>query len=120
MPPLKNINCKPSTTKLYAANGTIINTFGERLLTLDLGLRRSFQWKFIIADVRQHIIGSDFLSHFDLLVDSKRKALLDRLTLIQTIGTLATCDHIRITTYNLSDRIATILKEYKDITQSRK
>ena len=35
----------------YAANGTIIPTYGQKLLQLDLGFRRVFQWPFIIADV---------------------------------------------------------------------
>ncbi|GFS65790.1 transposon Ty3-I Gag-Pol polyprotein [Nephila pilipes] len=37
--------------KLYSANGTEIPYFGHKILTLDLGLRRDFQWPFIIAKV---------------------------------------------------------------------
>ena len=39
-----------------------------RSLTLNLGLRHTFQWVFIIADVQKPIIGADFLHHFGLLV----------------------------------------------------
>ena len=36
---------------LHAANNTTIHTYGNRSLTLDLGLRRHFRWVFVIADV---------------------------------------------------------------------
>ncbi|GFW85460.1 transposon Ty3-I Gag-Pol polyprotein [Trichonephila clavipes] len=46
--------------KLYAANGSEIPTFGHKILTLNLGLRREFQFPFIIAKVDKGIIGADF------------------------------------------------------------
>ena len=49
---------------LFAANGSSIKTYGEKLLSLDLGLRREYTWKFIIADVRYPILGADFLKNF--------------------------------------------------------
>jgi hypothetical protein len=45
---------------------------------LNLGLRRNFTWRFVVADVTQALIGVDFLSHFDLLVDCKHNRLLGR------------------------------------------
>src|SRR5215469_12032538 len=62
---------------LYAANGSTISTYGEKLCTVSLHLRRTFPWVFTIADVSQAIIGADFLKHFDLLVDLRRKCLID-------------------------------------------
>ena len=47
---------------LFAANGSPIATFGELTLELDLGLRRSFHWRFTVADVTRPILGADFLS----------------------------------------------------------
>src|SRR5215469_3346577 len=38
---------------LYAANGSTISTYGEKLCTLSLHLRRTFPWIFTIADVSQ-------------------------------------------------------------------
>ncbi|GBM40949.1 hypothetical protein AVEN_156341-1 [Araneus ventricosus] len=67
-------NCTASKLKLFAANGTTISTFGEKLLTLDLNLRRVFRWPFIIASVSHPIIGADFLKTFGLLVDMKKTA----------------------------------------------
>ncbi|GFU37018.1 peptidase A2 domain-containing protein [Nephila pilipes] len=53
----------PASLQLFAANGTIISTYGQQLVTLDFGLRRVFKWLFIIAEVSQPIIGADFLPH---------------------------------------------------------
>ena len=58
---------------LQAVNNTSIATFGTRSLTLDLRLRRTFRWVFVIADVKNPILGADFLRHFSLLVDVGRK-----------------------------------------------
>ncbi|GFT23912.1 transposon Ty3-I Gag-Pol polyprotein [Trichonephila clavipes] len=60
---------------LYAANGTKIPTYGTKRILLDLGLRRQFIWSFVIADVRQPIIGVDFLKHFNLLDDAKHRVI---------------------------------------------
>ncbi|BHF59224.1 hypothetical protein SprV_0100218100 [Sparganum proliferum] len=65
---------------LQAANCSPIPTFGILSLTLNTGLRRSFTWIFLIADVPHAILGSDFLAEFDLLVDCRRARLLDRTT----------------------------------------
>nr|VZI23685.1 unnamed protein product [Spirometra erinaceieuropaei] len=65
---------------LQAANCSPIPTFGSLSLTLNIGLRRSFTWIFVIADVSHAILGSDFLAEFDLLVDCRRARLLDRTT----------------------------------------
>lgn len=69
-----------SSFTLYAANNTPITTYGEKSITLDLGLRRVFRWTFIIADVKTSIIGADFLRYFKLLVDLHKKKLLDEVT----------------------------------------
>jgi len=55
---------KAEEYQLYAANGTIIPTYGTITLQPDLGLRRAFPWRFIMADVLQPIIGADFLAHY--------------------------------------------------------
>ncbi|GBN91912.1 Transposon Ty3-I Gag-Pol polyprotein [Araneus ventricosus] len=67
----------PSRT---GANGTRIATSGTKLLSLVLGLRRNLQWPFIVTDVTKPIIGADFLQHFGLLIDLKKRCLIDPLT----------------------------------------
>ena len=60
---------------LVAANNTTINTYGTSRLVVDIGLKRDYAWTFIVADVKQPIIGADFLIHYSLLVDLKSRCL---------------------------------------------
>nr|VZI01907.1 unnamed protein product [Spirometra erinaceieuropaei] len=78
--------CPSPGLHLQAANCSPISTFGSRSLTLNIGLRRSFSWVFVIADVPHAILGSDFLAEFDLLVDCRRSCLLDRTTGLSVRG----------------------------------
>ena len=71
---------------LLAVNGSPIETFGNRSLTLDLGLRRTFRWVFIIANVQSPILGADFLRHYSLLVDMKHNRLVDAITQLRVQG----------------------------------
>ena len=71
---------------LQAANSTSITTYGQRSLTLDLGLRRTFRWVFIIANVAMPIIGADFLRYFGLLVDMRHNCLIDANTHLEVKG----------------------------------
>ena len=93
-----DISIIPATTKsrkgqsnqsLHAANGTKIKTYGDSTLRVDLGLRRVFTWTFIIADVSHAIIGSDFLAYYDLLVDLRRRRLVDSLTNCTSVGQIS-------------------------------
>lgn len=45
---------------LRIVNNTAIATYGTRSLTLVLGLQCTFQWIFIITDVKHPILGADF------------------------------------------------------------
>ena len=67
---------------LQAANGTAIRTFGQRSVAVELGLAKSFEWSFTIADVSKSILGADFLRHYGLLVDLKCKRLMDADTFL--------------------------------------
>ena len=46
---------------LFAVNNTRIATYGTIRLTLNLNLRRDLTWNFIVADVKNPILGADFL-----------------------------------------------------------
>lgn len=75
------------TPSLQAANGSDVMTFGVKSLTLDLGLRRTFRWVFIIiADVQHPILGADFLYNFDLCVDIQQHTLSDSTTWLKVHG----------------------------------
>ncbi|BHF76142.1 hypothetical protein SprV_0501924000 [Sparganum proliferum] len=86
IPPLRRHRLKPSQFSLQAANSTTISTYGQRSLTLDLGLRRRFPWVFIEADVKSPIIGADLSSSFGLTVDVRHRRLSDTTTQLFTIA----------------------------------
>ena len=71
---------------LYAANETTIPTYGWTSRTLNLGLRRDFTWRFMIADVQLPITDEDLISHYGLLVDCRNNRLLDGVTSLSTPG----------------------------------
>ena len=78
IPPSRNEKAhRHDNFSLQAVNSTTIMTYGTRSLTLYLGLRRTFRWVFIIADVKKPILGADFLRNFGLLVDVKHNRLSD-------------------------------------------
>lgn len=64
---------------LLAANGTPIQNYGTREMQIIL-YGKSYTWKFVLADVRQPILGGDFLSNFGLLVDIANQRLLHSIT----------------------------------------
>jgi len=74
---------------LYPANGTTIHTYGWISQNLNLGLRRGFVWRFVVADVQIPIIGVDLLSYYGLLIDCRNNRLLDGVTSLSTPGLTA-------------------------------
>jgi len=86
IPPNQKRSLIPGELTFYAANGSRIKTYGEKLIQLDLGLRRSFCWSFTIADVQYPVLGADFLGNFGLLVDVKNKRLIDQNTSLASPG----------------------------------
>ena len=69
----------PNGTQLSAANGTAIPCFGSTKHNVTLG-NRVFPFKFTIADVKQPIIGADFLAHFALAPNHRDGCLIDLQT----------------------------------------
>ena len=60
---------------LLVVNNSLIVTYGTRSLALNLGLPRTFRWVFMIANVRNPMLGADFLGHYDLIVDMRSRRL---------------------------------------------
>nr|VZI17419.1 unnamed protein product [Spirometra erinaceieuropaei] len=116
IPPPRRHHLKPSQFSLQAVNSTTINTYGQRSLTLDIGLWRRFQWVFVQADVKSHIIGADSLTHFGLAVDLKHRKLIDTTTTLFTIGIAASEPSVSIQLTVLSPPFADILKDYSSLT----
>ena len=80
--PLHLVSNKPkkSCIPLHAVNLSTIDTYGQVSQALNLGLRRNFRLIFIIADLLYLILGADFLDHFNLLVDVRRRKVVDNFT----------------------------------------
>lgn len=103
--------------KLYAANNSEIKTFGTVELELNLGLRRSFKWSFIICDVRQPIIGADFLKTHKLMVDLFNRKLVDNVTNLCSIGSIVCCEQASVKSIQDDNPYRDILIQYAELTR---
>lgn len=103
---------------LYAANNTRIETCGIKILTLDLGLRRKFQWPFIVAKISKGILGADFLKHYNILIDLHSSRLIDGTTKLTVRGNVEdiTGSDI-ISTLDKNHRYYELLKLYPELTK---
>lgn len=103
--------------ELTAANGSIIHTFGFIELNLNLGLRRDFVWRFIVADVTKPIIGVDFLSFYNLIVDCRNQRLLDNTTTLSSTALIANSNVFSVKVSTGDTRFHAILSKYPEITR---
>ena len=89
------------------------------MLTLNLGLRRTFRWAFTVADVRKPIIGADLLHHFSLLVDVKHHQLLDGLTQLRIQGIVApdSSPSPTLLPSQPANEFTALLREFPSVTQ---
>ena len=74
---------------LVAANNSTITTYGASKRIADVGLKRKYSCTFIVAYVKQPILGADFLIHYNLLVDLPGKCLRDMRTELAISATLS-------------------------------
>ncbi|GFV95131.1 retrovirus-related Pol polyprotein from transposon opus [Trichonephila clavipes] len=117
IPPSPTMNKSPqSNFSLFAANNTKIPAYGMVRKELNLGLRRPFIWTFIIADVSSPIIGADFLKHFNLLIDLKKKRLVDVETSLFTPCVFSNIVQPSILTVDANISFKNILSEYPDLS----
>ncbi|GFX01215.1 retrovirus-related Pol polyprotein from transposon 297 [Trichonephila clavipes] len=117
IPPSPTMNKSPqSNFSLFAANNTKIPAYGMVRKELNLGLRRPFIWTSIIADVSSPIIGVDFLKHFNLLIDLKKKRLVDVETSLFTSCVFSNIVQPSILTVDANISFKNILSEYPDLS----
>lgn len=118
IPPREQQDRKATLYKLQAANGSTIETYGTKTLTLNIGMRRDFTWTFTQADVKTPILGADFLAHYDLAVHMNTRTLSDNTTNISVKGTLSrhNTTGISVTTCHGREYVE-ILNRYPDIIQ---
>lgn len=103
--------------KLFAANNSEIKTYGIKHMTLNLNLRRPYRWTFVIADVNQAILGADFLTHHNLIVDLSAKKLIDGETKLLTLGSIIESNMPSVGTINYDHPFLSLLKDYPEITK---
>lgn len=103
--------------ELSAANGSVIETYGFIDLTLNLGLRRNFAWRFIVANVTKPIIGVDFLSFYNLIVDCRNQRLIDNTTTLSASASVANSNIYSVKVSAGDTRFHAILSKFPEITR---
>ncbi|XP_072400977.1 uncharacterized protein [Diabrotica undecimpunctata] len=90
---------QPSIVCLYSATGLCIQTYGQKQLTLNLGLGQPETWTFVVADVTTPILGADFLTYHGISVDMRNKRLVS-----PSMSSRITCvsRRVRVTEVGLS------------------
>jgi hypothetical protein len=99
---------------LFAANSTPIQILGKITLTFSLrNLKRKFTHDFLVADVRDPILGRDSLAKHNLLVDCKRNRLLE-------YNNAAQCSRISAVstaTFDTNTQLNALLHNHSDVFQ---
>ena len=114
-------DCRSSldSRTLIAVNNTPIRICGQRSFTLNLGLRRSLPWIFVIADVQKSILCADFLTHYGLTVDMRQSKLIDTRThlRVQGIASASTSPHPSLHIKDVSSPYLQLLAEFPELSQ---
>ena len=110
---------RQDTFGLLVVSNLPIVTYGTHSLTLNLGLRRTFRWVFMIANVRNLILGADFLNHYGLVVDMRRRRLWDTRTqfFVQGVISSSPSPSPRLLPITPSNDFTAIMAEFPTITQ---
>lgn len=108
-------HCPKDEFTLYAANGSKINTFGVKRLSLDFGLHKRFEWSFIIADVTNAIIGADFISFYKLLPDLANRCLRDGSSSLYSKGNIVKCADQTIKMINITCPYQKLLSQFPEL-----
>ena len=106
---------------LVAANNTTINTYGNCRRVVDVGLKRDYAWTFIVANVKQTIMGADFLIHYSLLVDLKSRCLRDMRTGLAIPATLSSITPLSLNTVDTVQNDCTKLSgQFPELTRDKR
>ena len=97
-------------------HGTAIRTFGQRSVTVELGLAKSFEWSFTIADVSKPIFGADFLRHYGLLVDLEFKRFMDAETFLTVPTSYRRSTVSKLCVLVNNDCYSDILNAFQEVT----
>lgn len=89
--------------------------YGEKRLSLSLGLRRDFGWNFCVAAMSYSIIGADLLRHYGLLIDVSQRRLIDPMTGICVMGFIKGAPFHSISTIDRSSAYSKIQSEFPEV-----
>jgi hypothetical protein len=101
---------------LCTVNGTTIPTYGWLPLSFNLGLRREFAWRFVVA-VTQPLTGAYFLFHYGLLVDCRNNRLMDSITSLSAPAQAARSLVPGVKVVNGGSAVDSLLSESPDLTR---
>ncbi|KAK3762357.1 hypothetical protein RRG08_047193 [Elysia crispata] len=103
------------TTSISAANGTTIQTWGKRSISLAIDHKRHYNHEFYLADVTRPILGADFFTAHGLPIDLRGKRLLSFDNM--SISLLETTSPQAISGLGLpsQDAYSKLLKEFPEL-----
>ena len=100
---------------LQAANGSSIDTYGSRNVSLKLG-RHIYDARLVIANVNRPLLGADFLRKHDLLVDIRGRRLVHADTFTSTACQVTYTPAIHLAAVDSSaNKFRKVLEEFPDI-----
>ncbi|XP_054745681.1 uncharacterized protein LOC129250063 [Anastrepha obliqua] len=114
-PPSRQDQTTPTQFRLQAANGSKIETYGEKVIVLNIGLQRPIRWIFRIAKLPYPIIGADLIHALGLIVDIKRGHLIDPNSDSHSIESYATAPVTTITALTQTNKFTAILKAFPEL-----
>ncbi|XP_076065234.1 uncharacterized protein LOC143039247 [Oratosquilla oratoria] len=119
MPPTGDLSQGTSLPSydLLAANGTPIATYGSHYSVLDLQNGKS-SWTFVITDVRQPILGYDFLQYYKMAVGAKDNCLYHATRRIP--GTTTNASSPKVSSFQPAGEYTRILQDFPQLTSPRK
>ena len=120
---VNGINLSPTPVRISSATGQNIKCHGEAVIEVGIPhLHRNFSWNFVIAETTHALLGFDFLTKYELMVDCKNKKLIDPLTSRFSVLNISR-DKIMSLNINsfvdLSDRVRNIVNEYPELIKPR-
>lgn len=107
----------PVLQTFRAANGTSINVYGRKSITVNLGLRRNFTFSFYVCNVTCSIIGADFLYTFNLSPDLRNKRLIDFTTNLKIPAKIRTCSIFCVKSNTVNTIFGKLLLKFPEITK---
>ena len=84
-----------------------------------MGLKREYSWTFIVANIKQPILGADFLIHYNLLVDLQGRCLRDRRTRLAIQAILSSIKPLSLNRIDSSrNEYTELLNQFPELTRS--